>query len=781
MSHTHGSTNGHSNGQNASAISSATKLRQRLESNDILVAPGVYEGFSARIALEVGFECIYMTGAGTVASKLGRPDLGFASLNDMREHAEMIANLDSSVPLIADADTGYGGPNMVARTVAQYHRSGVAGLHIEDQIQTKRCGHLGGKAVVDIDTFEQRIAAAYKTRKELGSDIVIIARTDALQTHGFDEAIRRLQAAVRAGADVGFLEGITTEKEAREVCQIMAPTPMLLNMVEHGATPSWTPAEAAEFGFKIIIFPFASIGPAYQAIKDVFVQIKETGRTGQSTDMENEIQILREQLRASQSNASTSSQHNETNWPGPAPIATPGTVFNTLYSTDAGLNFSPVGRDPSPASTTFPHATLDSSVTNDADMQCLTTRPGLDPPSHHRASLFPLARPRALGNVILQIEEIDELFSMYIKFNNPYLPIIDEKKSAHEYYERSDLLFWVIMAVAARRHKSQPTLLPRLARNVTDLLWKTLRSMSYSISTIRALCLLCTWPFPTSSSTSDPTFMLVGTMLQMGTQMGLHCAFDAQDFAKVPLQLDVSERSEWAQTWEACNVVAISVSIGCGLPLFFQIYESPSANQFESSPAESPFYLRLQIERFKLRVSSSLARPMPIGAEGALMRERSTMFNLLNSDLDELEKRFPRSCDIEAWYLMAARLHLQAFYLFDNPAVEGYKNRIVALFSTAYNLVDLSQRLNNQAQGFFDYCPFFCYQTYVNAAFVLLRILTNGFFNTIVDAKAGKQLLESSITGLRQMSVVNNDLPARLGDIIGFFCALPDPAVSETD
>ena len=198
----------------------------------------------------------------------------------MRQHAEMIANLNRSIPLIADADTGYGGPNMVSRTVSQYHRSGVAGLHIEDQIQTKRCGHLGGKAVVDIEVFAQRIAAAYQTRKNLKSDIVIIARTDALQTHGFDEAVRRLKAAVKAGADVGFLEGVTTAEEAREVCKVMAPTPMLLNMVEHGATPSWTPAEAKELGFKIIIFPFASIAPAYQAIKDGLLKIKETGKTG---------------------------------------------------------------------------------------------------------------------------------------------------------------------------------------------------------------------------------------------------------------------------------------------------------------------------------------------------------------------------------------------------------------------------------------------------------------------------------------------------------------------
>ena len=202
----------------------------------------------------------------------------------MRENAEMIANLDPGVPLIADADTGYGGPNMVARTVSQYHRSGVAGLHIEDQIQTKRCGHLGGKAVVDTEVFAQRIRAAYQARRKLGSDIVVIARTDALQTHGFEEAVARLKAAVAAGADVAFLEGVTSEVEAREVCKQLAPTPVLLNMVEHGATPSWTPAQAKDMGFKIIIFPFAAIAPAYKAIKDGLVGLKETGKTGLEKD-----------------------------------------------------------------------------------------------------------------------------------------------------------------------------------------------------------------------------------------------------------------------------------------------------------------------------------------------------------------------------------------------------------------------------------------------------------------------------------------------------------------
>jgi 2-methylisocitrate lyase-like PEP mutase family enzyme len=149
----------------------------------------------------------------------------------MREHAEILANLDPNIALIAYADTGYGGPNMVARTVQQYHRSGVAALHIEDQIQTKRCGHLGGKHVVPVDVFVSRIRAAVAARKQLGSDLVVIARTDALQTDGFDEAITRLKAAVEAGADIAFLEGVTNADEARDVCRLLSPTPVLLNMV----------------------------------------------------------------------------------------------------------------------------------------------------------------------------------------------------------------------------------------------------------------------------------------------------------------------------------------------------------------------------------------------------------------------------------------------------------------------------------------------------------------------------------------------------------------------
>lgn len=185
----------------------------------------------------------------------------------MREHAEMIANLNPSVPLIADADTGYGGMNihtpsipitalmgakedfltgpiMVNRTIDLYTRSGVAALHIEDQVQTKRCGHLNGKQLVSADDFLVRIRAAVAARKAIDSDIVIIARTDALQSLGYTESIRRLQLAREAGADVGFLEGITSKEQARQTVADLAPWPVLLNMVEHGATPSISVNEA---------------------------------------------------------------------------------------------------------------------------------------------------------------------------------------------------------------------------------------------------------------------------------------------------------------------------------------------------------------------------------------------------------------------------------------------------------------------------------------------------------------------------------------------------------
>jgi 2-methylisocitrate lyase-like PEP mutase family enzyme len=260
----------------------AKKLRELIRGSEILVCPGVYDGISGRIALSKKFKCLYMTGAGTVASRFGMPDIGVAGQTDMHANASLLANLDANVPLIADADTGYGNAVMCARTLTMYARAGVAGLHVEDQVQAKRCGHLGGKELVSEEEFVMRIRAMAIARNNTGSDIVIIARSDALQSFGVDEAIQRCKSAINAGADVAFVEGITNQEEATQIVRALSPTPVLINLVTNGVTPNWTASQAQEMGFKICIYPCASIMPASIAIGKAMDELLDDGTDAKS-------------------------------------------------------------------------------------------------------------------------------------------------------------------------------------------------------------------------------------------------------------------------------------------------------------------------------------------------------------------------------------------------------------------------------------------------------------------------------------------------------------------
>lgn len=223
-----------------------------------------------------------MTGAGSAASVLGQPDLGLMTLDDMLTNAQMIASLDRTVPLIADADTGYGGPLMVARTVQSYMAAGIAGLHLEDQVVNKRCGHLANKELVDEDVFYSRIRAAALAREEYREqtgtgDVVLIARTDALQSFGYDVAVHRLKKAVQLGADVAFLEGITSKEMCRQAVKDLAPTPVLLNMVPGGVTPDMSVSEAQEMGFRVMIYPCFALEPVYHSVSRAARELRETG------------------------------------------------------------------------------------------------------------------------------------------------------------------------------------------------------------------------------------------------------------------------------------------------------------------------------------------------------------------------------------------------------------------------------------------------------------------------------------------------------------------------
>ncbi|KAI4271567.1 MAG: hypothetical protein L6R38_006838 [Xanthoria sp. 2 TBL-2021] len=268
--------------QAAYSLNPATRLKFKLQhTTDLIVCPGVYDGLSARIAEAVGFETLYMTGAGSTASMLGMADLGIASRDDMVRNADMIANLNShNFELIADMDTGYGGPVTITQTVKQYIRANVAAFHIEDQVLTKRCGHLSGKKVVTNDVYLSRIRAARAAIDHEHADIQLIARTDANQQLGYDECMVRLKAARDCGADVGLLEGFKTKEEAARAVKELAPWPLLLNIVENGHSPLITVEEAREMGFRIMIFSFAGLAPAYMAMKAAYEKLRYEGITG---------------------------------------------------------------------------------------------------------------------------------------------------------------------------------------------------------------------------------------------------------------------------------------------------------------------------------------------------------------------------------------------------------------------------------------------------------------------------------------------------------------------
>ena len=250
-----------------------TRLRQMLREPGIIVAPGAYDGFSARLVEAAGFRAVYMTGAGTAASHLGQPDLGLATLTEMATHAAHLASC-VSIPLIADADTGYGNALNVVRTVREYERAGVAGLHIEDQVAPKKCGHIAGKQVIPAQEMADKLRAASEYRTD--ADFVIIARTDARAVTGLDDAIARANLYAESGADMIFFEAPQSEEEiARVAREVKAP--LLSNMVAGGKTPPVKVSELERLGYKLVIFPGIAMAAAIPAIEAALERLKQTG------------------------------------------------------------------------------------------------------------------------------------------------------------------------------------------------------------------------------------------------------------------------------------------------------------------------------------------------------------------------------------------------------------------------------------------------------------------------------------------------------------------------
>ena len=245
-------------------------LKTALQSG-FVIAPGVFDGISARIADRMGFTALYMTGYGTVASRLGLADAGIATYTEMAAHARMIAGI-TATPLIADADTGYGGLLNVQYTVRGYEEAGVCAIQLEDQEFPKKCGHMLGRRVVPLEDMVAKVKVAVATRND--PNLLIIARTDARTTHGLDEALRRAEAYARAGADLLFVESPESVEEMQRIGKTF-DLPLVANMVEGGRTPVLTAAELEEIGYGLAIYPALGFLAATHAMETALNGLKK--------------------------------------------------------------------------------------------------------------------------------------------------------------------------------------------------------------------------------------------------------------------------------------------------------------------------------------------------------------------------------------------------------------------------------------------------------------------------------------------------------------------------
>ncbi|MFN3973810.1 MAG: oxaloacetate decarboxylase [Dehalococcoidia bacterium] len=247
-------------------MKATTRFRRLLKRPGLALAPFVFDAYQAKIAQAVGFRLLYMTGFGTAAAR-GYPDVGLVTQTEMVQNAKYIAGA-VDIPVLCDADTGYGNPINVWRTVREYEGVGVAGIHIEDQVFPKKCGFFEGKQVVPLEEHVQKIRAALDARRD--KDFVIVARTDALAVNGWDDTIRRCRAYYQAGADLVFVDGIRTQEDLETYARELPDIPKLYNGMLRPAK------EVERMGFKVMIAG-ATIGVVYRAVMDAFTQLKRKG------------------------------------------------------------------------------------------------------------------------------------------------------------------------------------------------------------------------------------------------------------------------------------------------------------------------------------------------------------------------------------------------------------------------------------------------------------------------------------------------------------------------
>lgn len=251
------------------------RFKQLVEAEEILLLPGAYDALSAKLIEAAGFQGVYMTGYGQAASKLGQPDVGLMTMTEMVERAgDMVMAVD--IPVVCDADTGFGNNVNVVRTIREYERLGAAAIQLEDQTMPKKCGHMLGREVIDAQDMVMKLKAAVAARTD--PDFLIIARTDARTNYGIDEAIRRGKLYAEAGADIVFVESVESVEEMRRVNREI-PARTIANMVETGRTPFLTARELQDVGYDLVVYPISSLFTAAKSVYDMLLDLKANGTT----------------------------------------------------------------------------------------------------------------------------------------------------------------------------------------------------------------------------------------------------------------------------------------------------------------------------------------------------------------------------------------------------------------------------------------------------------------------------------------------------------------------
>lgn len=377
-----------------------------------------------------------------------------------------------------------------------------------------------------------------------------------------------------------------------------------------------------------------------------------------------------------------------------------------------------------------------------------------------------------LEDVALTQESVLQLYHEFFTHYHPYLPFLNPTQPPEQYFQQSPLLFWTIISVAARRTSVVENLMTSLSGPLSRLLWTTVGGVPGSHHTVKALCLLCTWPLPTSTSSTDPTHILGGVMMKIATGIGLHRPNHAQDFSRVSVIFNQDELHDRVTTWAVCNIVAQSLGTGYGQPAS-SLYDwtlavrAGDAGPFSLSPELDA---RLQIERFCDKVSKEMYSNASdsIGLAGDELR--AMLIRLFKRDHNDLRALVTRSnvSPLVELHLNAANLHLRLAAFFDSSTTPGYMEDLIGLWRATISFLDQTFELEYPAtEGghILQYGTNYICQMLVAAGFSLLKLL-NSFFATEIDFERGRQLFHKTIQAIRTMSVTNNDLSWRLAELM---------------